>query len=255
MLPTLPSDLLDRSASSPDLRSQRQAVGFSNAAPPRSANSAYSLVDRTATALPQYLPAHATPTHHLNEPSSRFASSNLREEVLDSPRVPSLTAKPAVTKTWRKLAEQVKKVFEFGRRRKKGKDKEEAARPKMQIGSPTNFEHRETGGLRPLRTADGTINPNPTTPGADNGASRVRFADTVEYVGSSPPATSQGGPSRGAALTSHPRVMVFGERAGAKTEDDDEDGDDEWSDGSHYDDDSDSSTNSDENGWKCSLAS
>jgi hypothetical protein len=56
--------------------------------------------------------------------------------------------KPAVVKTWHKLAEQVKKVFEFGRHRKKSKDKEQAARPTLQIGSPTNFEHLEVKGVK-----------------------------------------------------------------------------------------------------------
>ena len=57
-----PSVLFNCSVSSPNLRSERQDVESIDVAPPRTASSAYSLVDPTATALPQFPPPHATPT-------------------------------------------------------------------------------------------------------------------------------------------------------------------------------------------------
>jgi hypothetical protein len=258
MMPTMPSGLFG-SESTPNLRSsERQTVDSVDVAPPRTASSANSLVDHTATALPPFPPHLAAPTRSVNEQSALTNPSNLRQELLISPHVPSQTGKPVVAKTWRKLAEQVKKVFEFGRYRKKGKDKEHAARQTLQIGAPTNFEHRQTGSDRPLMAADGPIDPRPTTSGDDSGASRVRFADTVEYVADRPQVTAESARSPGGPLTSHPLVTVF-EEAPPATPDDDDDDDD--SDGkqlviANYDDDSDSSSSSsDESRWHRYLAS
>ena len=254
MMPTMPSVLFNRSESSPNLRSERKDVDSIDVAPPRTASSAYSLVDPTATALPQFPPAQATPTRSVNELSAPTAQSSLRRELLTSPRVPSQNVKPAVVKTWRKLAEQVKKVFEFGSRRKKGKDKEQAARPPLQIGAPTNFEHRQTWGDRPLITAERPIDPRPTTSGENSEAVRVRFAETVEYVADKSKITSASGPS-GGALTSHPMVTLFEEEPSANPDDDDEDGNSKQLAIIDYDGSSGESSDTNESGWQCYLTS
>ena len=66
-----PSVLFNCSESSPNLRSERQDVESIDVAPPRTASSAYSLVDPTATALPQFPPPHATITRSVNELQSQ----------------------------------------------------------------------------------------------------------------------------------------------------------------------------------------
>ena len=250
--------LFDRSTSSPDLQSERQTV---SAVPPRRSTSAYSLVDRTATALPQYPPASAAPTRHANEPSAPIVPSSLRHELPTSPRVPSQTVKPAVVKTWRKLAEQVKKVFG---RRKKSKDKEPVEG--LKIGSPTDFQHVQTwNDDRPLRIADGTFNPKPTTPGGDSGPPRrVRFADENQHVRVSRQYTSEAGPSRGPsrreALTAHPLGTLHEEcLLTNKDDDDDKFHNGKQYDSSGYDADSDSSSESEsseseESRWQQYLA-
>jgi hypothetical protein len=255
MMPTMPSGLFGCSESSPNLRSEQQSIDSIDVAPPRTASSSYSLITGTATALPPFPPTQATPTRSINELSAPTAQSNLRHELLISPCVPSESVKPAVVKTWSKLAEQVKKVFYFGRHRKKSKDKEQAARPTLQIGSPTNFEHRQTGSDRPLMTAEGTIDPRPTTSGDDSGAGRVRFADVVEYVADRPQVESESGRSPGGPLTSHPLVTVFEEAPPATPDDGDDDSEGKQLAISNYDDDSDSSSSSDESRWHRCLAS
>lgn len=254
MMPTMPSVLFNRSESSPDLRGERKHIDSIDVAPPRTASSMYSLVDPTATALPQFPPQQAAATRSVNEPSAPTAQSGLRRELLTSSRVPSQTVKPAVVKTWRKLAEQVKKVFEFGSRRKKCKAKEEDARPPLQIGAPTNFEHRETWGLRPLITAEDLTNLRPTTAGDGSEASRVRFSEKLEYVPDIPRITSASGPS-GGALNSHPMVTLFEEEPAANSDDDNDDSNSKQHSIADYDDSSGDSSDTNESDWQCYLTS
>jgi hypothetical protein len=61
------------SESTPNLRSERQTVDSVDVAPPRTASSAYSLVDYTATALPPFPPPQAAPTRSVNELSAPTA--------------------------------------------------------------------------------------------------------------------------------------------------------------------------------------
>jgi hypothetical protein len=62
MMPTIPSGQFGRSESSPNLRGEQQSIDSIDVVPPRTASSAYSLVDHTATALPPFPPHLAAPT-------------------------------------------------------------------------------------------------------------------------------------------------------------------------------------------------
>ena len=51
------------------------------------------------------------------------------------------------------MGKKVKKVFSFGRYKNKSSKEIDGQKGPLEIGLPFNFEHRETHGLGPLRTA------------------------------------------------------------------------------------------------------
>lgn len=172
----LPLNSRNFSRSTSDLRlnpdiSLAAGFDFSDHSPRRPGTS-YTLTSRsvndiTLTALPQNQPPVPSIPQQYGAPQINPPSP---KRLIKSPQQsPTKSAKSAKSKkggTWRTLGRKVKKVFNFGRNKKRSSREMETKRQSLQISSPYGFQHNETGGIGDLRiVAPHTVGVGATTAG------------------------------------------------------------------------------------------
>ncbi|KAF2625527.1 hypothetical protein BU25DRAFT_423224 [Macroventuria anomochaeta] len=180
MLPLIPGAIFTRSTSNLSLHSERHPhddINFSYISPRRlgtshTAFSSYSTPDLTLTALPQLPPVPPIPQPFGGPPPATINPPSPRRLVRSPPRSPTKSAKSTKGSGWRRLGRKVKKVFSFGRQKKRNSTHSDGGQRAMVIGEPYDFVHRETHGVGPLRpSGPARVGTRTTTSGVAGGES------------------------------------------------------------------------------------
>ncbi|UPX16924.1 uncharacterized protein EKO05_0007305 [Ascochyta rabiei] len=182
-LPLLPSSVFSRSASNLHSESHPNAdYDFFYQSPQRPGTArtvtSYSVPDLTLTALP---PPPLPPLPNQGLQPMNIQPPSPRKSIKSPPRSPTKSTKGS---GWRRVGRKIKRVFKFGRQRKRGSREVEGQGKVLDIGSPYDFQHLETHGFESLRT----------------GAPASGHGTTMGQVGAESRDAEQGGGARGGAL-------------------------------------------------------
>lgn len=170
MLPFLSSRIFPNSASIPDLRAERQAHGYFDFSygPPRRPDTSYTAISSfstphlTVTALPEFPPPADPPidTHSGSHTPLRIDAASSKSLAKSPPCSPAKSAVSGKHRGWRRLKIVMKKAFTFKRQKNRSPTYSDYQKGPIEIGSPYGFQHVETHGILPLRTArPGTVFP------------------------------------------------------------------------------------------------